>query len=74
MLGETKLFPYDLGHEPPLEPPVTRMPRCPVCGGETWNLLRDREGSVFGCPDCVEVLNAVDGTEDALIYFWNGGV
>ena len=74
MLGTTRLFPGDLGHEPPLHPPERKELRCPVCGGLTNELVRDRWGDTVGCPDCVELYNAADDTQDALAYFWNGGL
>lgn len=74
MLGNTRLFRGDIGHEPTLSPPEGSVPACPVCGAETWELVRDRWGDIVGCPDCVELYNAAEGTQDALIYFWNGGM
>ena len=74
MLGSTKLFPGDIGHEPALSPPETRIPRCPVCGEETWELVRDHWGDTVGCLACVDVINAAEGTEEQLALFWNGGV
>jgi rubredoxin len=74
MLGSTRLFPGDLGHEPALTPRERPTPRCPVCGEETWELVRDRWGDTVGCLACVDVFNAAEGSEDALALFWNGGV
>ena len=62
MLGMTKLFPGDIGHEPTLAPPSETPPRCPVCGEETYELVRDRYGDTVGCLACVYVVNAAEGT------------
>lgn len=74
MLGKTILFPGDIGHEPQLTPRERQIPRCPICAAETWELVRDRWGDIVGCPDCVELLDASDGSEEALVYFMNGGM
>ena len=74
MLGSTRLFPGDIGHEPSLTPRERPAPRCPICGEETWELVRDRWGDTVGCLACVDVFNAADGTEEDLLLFWNGGV
>ena len=74
MLGSTRLFPGDIGHEPALTPRERPAPRCPICGGETWELVRDRFGDTVGCLACVDVFNAAEGTEADLTLFWNGGV
>lgn len=49
---------FDLGLEPPLEPPAYQVPLCPVCGAETDTLLRDRWGSITGCPTCIKEVDA----------------
>ena len=74
MLGSTKLFPGDLEHEPALSPPEARMPVCPVCGAETFELVRDRFGDTVGCPGCVDVIDTSDGSERELGCYWSGGV
>lgn len=51
---------FDLGIEPPLEPPAYDVPHCPVCNGETDKLLRDRRGDIVGCPECVKEVDAWD--------------
>lgn len=72
MLEYSKRFPYDIGHEPALAPRERSTPRCPVCGEETWDLVRDRWGDTVGCPGCMNVVNAAEGTEQELIFLWNG--
>ena len=74
MLGSTRLFPGYIGHEPALSPPEARIPVCPVCGAETWELVRDRWGEAVGCPGCVEVTDASDGSEHTLGYYARGGL
>ena len=74
MLGSTRLFPGDIGHEPDLTPREAPSPRCPVCGEETWELVRDRWGDTVGCLGCLDVVNAAEGTEHALGFIWNGGM
>ena len=74
MLGSTRLFPGDIGHEPALSPPEARIPVCPVCGAETWELVRDRWGDTVGCLACLDVVNAAEGTEQSLGFIWDGGM
>lgn len=74
MLGMTKLFPGDIGHEPTLAPPSETPPRCPVCGEETYELVRDRYGDTVGCLACVDVVNAAEGTVYELGFCRDGGV
>lgn len=72
MLGNTRLFPGDIGHEPVLTPRERTTPRCPDCGEETWELVRDRAGETVGCLGCMNVYNAAEDTEQELIFLWNG--
>lgn len=58
---------FDLGVEPPLEPPDCNVPLCPVCNGETDKLLRDRWGDIVGCPECVKEVNAWEPSERSLM-------
>jgi hypothetical protein len=74
MLGMTKLFRDDIGDEPPLSPPEPKIPVCPVCGAETWELVRDRWGATVGCLGCVDVVDTLEQTEHELGYYRNGGV
>lgn len=74
MLGTTKLFPGDVGHEPALTPHEQETPGCPVCGAETWDLVRDRWGDIVGCFACLDVVNAAEGTEQSLGFIWNGSM
>ena len=74
MLGTTKLFPGDIGHEPALTPRDAAPPRCPVCGEETYELVRDRYGDTVGCLACVDVVNAAEGTVYELGFCRDGGV
>ena len=64
----TRIFRDDIGHEPPLTPPEPPAPCCPLCGAETWELLRSRFGDVVGCPRCVERVEAEDES-GALRFF-----
>lgn len=57
---------FDPGIEPPLEPPVYTVPECPVCGGETDRLLRDRWGDIVGCSECIEEVDAWEWTESRM--------
>ena len=74
MLGSTKLFPGDIGHEPALTPPEAPTPVCPMCGAETWELVRDRWGDTVGCLACLDVVNAAEGTVYELGFCRDGGV
>ena len=74
MLGRTRLFPGDLGHEPATTPSETPTPVCPICGAETWELVRDRWGDTVGCLACLDVVNAAEGMEQSLGFIWNDGV
>ena len=47
---------------------------CPVCGAETWELVRDRWGDTVGCLGCVDVVDTLEQTEHELGYYRNGGV
>lgn len=47
-------------HETRLEPREEAMPRCPWCGEECEHLYRDRAGTILGCENCIEDLNAYD--------------
>lgn len=42
------------------EPPEVKVPVCPVCGEECDTLYRDNSGSVVGCDNCVDALDAWD--------------
>ena len=44
--------------ELPLEPEEGRMPLCPVCGQECEWVFRDDAGTIVGCDNCLEELDA----------------
>ena len=73
MMGTNRLFPGDLGQEPPLSPRERSVPTCPACGNRTWDLVRDHFGDTVGCLECMDVVNDAEGTEYALSFVWNGG-
>lgn len=55
----TKLFPYDIGHEPKLEPDNNiRFPICPICGDNTDTFYKDANGDIVGCSECMERVDA----------------
>lgn len=55
----TILFPGDIGHEPPLEPPEQEpAPICPVCGAETGLYYLDKYHEIVGCSECIESVDA----------------
>lgn len=63
----TILFPGDIGHEPPVDPPDPGAPpRCPVCGEEceTFYICDDK---VIGCDRCTEAVDAIDYTDNLYI-------
>lgn len=33
---------------------------CPICGEECGTIYKDRNGDVFGCDNCVEIMEAYD--------------
>lgn len=45
---------FDLGIEPPLEPPAYDVPHCPRCGAETDEIATDMLGDAVGCPECIK--------------------
>lgn len=51
---------FDLGIEPPLEPPPYQVPECSVCGAETDRIYQDKWGNIVGCPECVKEVDAWD--------------
>lgn len=65
----TRLFPYDIGHEPRLDPTEPDpAPRCPVCGEEceTFYICDDE---VIGCDRCTEAVDAIDYTDKLFCDF-----
>lgn len=46
-----------------LSPPEYAVPICPVCGEECDTLYVDKDGTIFGCDECVK-------TEDAWLWKW----
>ena len=44
--------------EPPLEPHEEKHPRCPFCGEECEKYYRWRHGTIIGCDNCVEEVDA----------------
>lgn len=50
--------------ERPLEPPDYKVPRCPVCGEETYLIFIDKYGDVVGCEECITTRNAYEWQEE----------
>ena len=73
MLGTTRLFRDDIGFEPDLSPREAERRLCPVCGAETFELVRDLWGDTVGCPACVYVADTEEGTEYELERYRIGG-
>ena len=45
--------------ELPLEPPAPKpMPVCPVCGDETDTYYKDFHGTIVGCDQCMDTVDA----------------
>lgn len=53
---------YDIGFEPPLDPPEYDPPICPVCGSECDTLYRDKFGDIVGCDECISTVDAWEET------------
>lgn len=50
-----------MGFTERLDPPDRRNPVCPVCGWECETVVKNLNGEVIGCDNCLDI-------EDA--YFW----
>ena len=46
------------------EPPTYSVPRCPVCGEETDEYLKDRFGEIVGCRECIIFVSAWEDDGD----------
>lgn len=45
--------------------PLKSAPTCPVCGEEVDEYLKNSEGEIVGCENCVHTVNAWEAIEDA---------
>ena len=45
--------------------PLKSAPTCPVCGEEVDEYLKNSEGEIVGCENCVHGVDAWEAIEDA---------
>lgn len=39
------------------------VPKCPICGGETWKFYKTWDGEIIGCDNCIREVDADDEEE-----------
>lgn len=40
------------------EPPDYFIPTCPICGSDCEYIIRDKNGGVIGCDECIQIQDA----------------
>ena len=56
---------YDIGFEPPLDPPDTKYPECPCCGADCEYFFLNINEEVIACNSCWTEDTDFDSVKDA---------